>query len=182
MKDLKCDLESLYTESINCDVNLRVETEIIPVHKAILSARSPVFRAMFSHDIKENASGFIDINDMDMKTLRLVLMYMYTNTLQDLDGTNVQKLYMAADKYELSSLKEQCSSYMLNYITAENAGEILAFADMIKDDHLKSCVQEYVVHYDEEVFKTAAWKTFIKSCPPLAAETMLLKYLKTNKF
>ncbi|GIY37723.1 speckle-type POZ protein B [Caerostris darwini] len=27
MKDLKCDLESLYTESINCDVNLRVDSE-----------------------------------------------------------------------------------------------------------------------------------------------------------
>ncbi|GIX85973.1 TD and POZ domain-containing protein 1 [Caerostris extrusa] len=105
MKDLKCDLESLYTESINCDMKLRVETEVIPVHKAVLSARSPVFRAMFSHDMIENASGFVEVKDMDMKTLRLMLMYMYTNTLQDLDETNVQKLYIAADRYELISLK-----------------------------------------------------------------------------
>ncbi|GIX75906.1 speckle-type POZ protein B [Caerostris extrusa] len=35
---LKCDLESLYTEGINSDVNLRIESEVFPGHKAILSA------------------------------------------------------------------------------------------------------------------------------------------------
>ncbi|GIY50802.1 hypothetical protein CEXT_344331 [Caerostris extrusa] len=50
---------------------------------------------------------------MDMNTLRLMLMYMYTNTLKDHDGTNVRSLYIAANKYELPSLKERCASYML---------------------------------------------------------------------
>ncbi|GIY50800.1 hypothetical protein CEXT_344321 [Caerostris extrusa] len=51
MDSLKSDLEFLYTESINCDMNIRIDFEVIPVHKAILSARSPVLRAMFSHDM-----------------------------------------------------------------------------------------------------------------------------------
>ncbi|GIX75908.1 speckle-type POZ protein-like B [Caerostris extrusa] len=102
---LKCDLESLYTEGINCDVNLRIESEVFPGHKAILSARSPVFRAMFAHDMKENISGFVDIEDMDSMTLRLMLTYMYTDSLESLTMGNVQNLYIAADRYELSSLK-----------------------------------------------------------------------------
>ncbi|GIX85978.1 TD and POZ domain-containing protein 2 [Caerostris extrusa] len=117
---------------------------------------------MFSHDMKENASGFVDINVMDMKTLRLMLMYMYTNTLKRSRWDKCPKLFMAADKYELPSLKGQCSSYILKHITVENACEMLTLADLFEDLDFKSSVQEYIVHHDEELFMTAGWKNIIQ--------------------
>ncbi|GIX75904.1 TD and POZ domain-containing protein 5 [Caerostris extrusa] len=115
---------------------------------------------------------------MDSMTLRLMLTYMYTDSLESLNMENVQNLYIAADRYELSSLKALCSSYMLKHITATGACEILTLADMIKDLDFKKSVQDFILLHDDEIFSSSAWKTFTESHLKLSAETMLLKYSK----
>ncbi|GFY72287.1 hypothetical protein TNIN_19061 [Trichonephila inaurata madagascariensis] len=52
-KNLYENLEALYKENLFCNMKLKTKTGSFPVHNYILSARSPVFKAMFTYDTKE---------------------------------------------------------------------------------------------------------------------------------
>ncbi|GFY43478.1 hypothetical protein TNIN_180491 [Trichonephila inaurata madagascariensis] len=68
MLDLKEDFHCLYAEGIFSDVKLRTTTQTFPAHKNILSIRSPVFRAMFTTDMKEKIQKCVDISDLEDDT------------------------------------------------------------------------------------------------------------------
>ncbi|GIY55347.1 TD and POZ domain-containing protein 5 [Caerostris darwini] len=55
--DLKDDLKTLYSESVLSDMKILTSTETFLAHTQILAARSPVFRAMFSTDMKERTTS-----------------------------------------------------------------------------------------------------------------------------
>ncbi|GIY16883.1 TD and POZ domain-containing protein 3 [Caerostris darwini] len=67
--DLKGDLKSMYREGTLSDTKIRTSTETFPAHTQILGARSPVFRAMFSTDMKERTKECVDITDLDSETI-----------------------------------------------------------------------------------------------------------------
>ncbi|GIY75724.1 TD and POZ domain-containing protein 1-like [Caerostris darwini] len=67
--DLKADLKSMYREGTLSDTQIRTSTETFPAHTQILGARSPVFRAMFSTDMKERTKECVDITDLESETI-----------------------------------------------------------------------------------------------------------------
>ncbi|GIX92626.1 speckle-type POZ protein [Caerostris extrusa] len=69
-ESLKDAMEQLLREKILCDVTLQVGSEEFPAHKAILAARSPVFKAMFTRDMQETARNAVDISDLDADTVK----------------------------------------------------------------------------------------------------------------
>ena len=79
------------------DMALQKNNIKIPVHKAILAARSPVFAAMFQHDLEENKQGFVSITDLDIDVLREMLRFIYTGKVTKLE-TMADSLLAAADK------------------------------------------------------------------------------------
>merc|ERR1712179_773372 len=65
------------------DILLVCGEENFPCHKSILAARSDVFETMFKHtEFKENKEGIIEINDMEVKIMKLMLKFIYTNDLE----------------------------------------------------------------------------------------------------
>ena len=60
-KNLVSDMESLLESGTLADVTIKCERKSIKCHKAVLSARSAVFRAMFQHDMRENKNNEIII-------------------------------------------------------------------------------------------------------------------------
>ena len=57
----------------HCDVTLVVEGQEIHAHKAILAARSPVFKAMFAHQMSEAVEGKVMIDDIAADVLNELL-------------------------------------------------------------------------------------------------------------
>jgi hypothetical protein len=49
---------------------------IFKVHKCVLASRSPVFRAMFQHQMTENTENIIDIVDMKGDVIEKMLRFM----------------------------------------------------------------------------------------------------------
>ncbi|GFY75413.1 TD and POZ domain-containing protein 4 [Trichonephila inaurata madagascariensis] len=174
--DLKEDFETLYAEGILSDVQLRTATQTFNAHKNILSARSPVFRAMFSNDMMEKVQECVPVPDLEADTVRRMLLYMYTKALKDLHWESAMKLYAAADKYEIVALKTKCSSFLICNLCPSNLCEVLVLADMHADDNFKRVAQDYALLYEEEVFSSDEWNEFAKNNGPLAAETMLRKW------
>ncbi|GIY89812.1 TD and POZ domain-containing protein 1-like [Caerostris extrusa] len=175
---LKKHFSSLHSESFLSDVKLKTNASTHPAHKAVLSARSPVFKAMFLTEMKEKSGQCVEIPDLDDETVRLMLQFMYTADLPDLRWNTACRLYQAADKYEILSLKKTSSSFLVSNLSVINACELLAFSDMHQDADLKQAVQEFIVKQDAEFFTSDEWKKFIETNTKLAADTMVLKFQK----
>ncbi|GFU74284.1 TD and POZ domain-containing protein 4 [Trichonephila clavipes] len=130
---LQENLESLYKDNLLCDTKLVTKTKSFLAHKCILSARSPVFKAMFNNDMRERNSECVNIEDFDEDTVQRMLLYMYTATLPDLQWDIACNLYTASDKYEILSLKIECSSFLKESLSSDNACDLLILADMHQD-------------------------------------------------
>ncbi|GBN00599.1 TD and POZ domain-containing protein 5 [Araneus ventricosus] len=175
---LKEDLTSMYNERLFCDTKLRTDTETFPAHRNVLSARSPVFKKMFTTDMKEKAGECINVPDISSDTVRRMLQFLYTDCTGDLEMQSARDLYIASDKYDIASLKQRCSSFMNKNLCPANVCEVLVLADMHQDKNLESAAQEYVLTNDEEVFYSDEWKLFMKNYSGLAAQMMYLKFTK----
>lgn len=66
----------------------------------LFSARSPVFAAMFAHEMEERKHNRVEIQDVDHEVLREMLRFIYTGK-----ATNLEKmaddLLAAADKVKV---------------------------------------------------------------------------------
>ncbi|VDL79656.1 unnamed protein product [Nippostrongylus brasiliensis] len=122
-----------------CDVNLeadgssKAESEPTPstsirAHKFVLAAASPYFREKLSSDsYVESKEICVVVKDIDDKTLRLLVDYMYTGRL-DINENNVRALYGAAEILHLDSVRSECSWYLKEHLSVSNCMEIAAFA------------------------------------------------------
>ncbi|GFQ98267.1 TD and POZ domain-containing protein 4 [Trichonephila clavata] len=174
--DLKKDLELLYNEGTLSDVKLCTSNQTFHAHKAILSARSPVFRAMFTTDMQEKIQECVNVPDVEDDTVRRMLRYMYSNTLEGFQWESAWKLYSAADKYEILTLKRNCSSFFKRNLSPSKVCDVLVLADMHLDGDLKKAAEDYVFENEMNVFNSEEWTDFTKNNVTLAAETMLLKW------
>ncbi|GFQ89226.1 TD and POZ domain-containing protein 3 [Trichonephila clavata] len=172
VRSLKEDFKTLYTDGTLSDIKLCTKTESFPVHAAILCARSPVFKDMFSDDIKEKFKGSVDIIDLDNNTIRRMLLYMYTDRLEDLQWESALQLYEAAGKYEILSLREKCSAFMEDHLSTTNACDALVLADRHQDSIFKEAVQNYIIYHDRWTFCSKEWEILLENHSKLAAETM----------
>ena len=94
---LSDDLGSLFESGKFSDVILSCNGAEFNAHKSILAARSPVFAAMFEHEMEEKKQNRVEIIDMDKDVLSEMLKFIYTGK-----STNLEKmaddLLAAADK------------------------------------------------------------------------------------
>ncbi|CAL1297904.1 unnamed protein product [Larinioides sclopetarius] len=166
------DMLQLCLEKEFCDFNLKTETEIFPVHRAILGVRSPVFKAMFSHDIKENENKSVDVPDLSADTVRRMLLYIYTDKIENILWKDAFDLYIAGDKYQMLNLKERCSSILRSNLLPLNVCQILVLADERHDEDLKSAAQGYIVDHDAEIINLDAWKDIERNNPKLGVDIL----------
>ncbi|GFS94058.1 hypothetical protein TNCV_1810791 [Trichonephila clavipes] len=117
--------------------------------------------------------GCVEIEDLDDDIVQRLLLYIYTAKLQDLQWDSACNLYAAADKYEILSLKTECSFFLKDNLTQDNACDLLILAGMHQDEDFKSTIQDYILNH-RDIFKTNEWKGFMKVNSQLAAELLYL--------
>jgi speckle-type POZ protein len=115
-------------EDILTDITINAAEGSIRAHRAILSTRSPVFRSMFSHDLKEKELSTVDISDMSLDACQAFLNYIYGDLHSEEFLTNRLALLRAADKYDIADLKEACHESLLEDIDTSNVLERLQTA------------------------------------------------------
>ncbi|KAF8771534.1 Speckle-type POZ protein like [Argiope bruennichi] len=162
---------------------LRCGSEAFPAHKSILGARSPVFSAMFTNHMMESITNYVDIPDLLPSTLSSLLSYIYTDTVPELHGDNAIHLYRAADKYELLTLRDQCSAVLKANLSVSNVCNILILAHMHHDEELIRSVHSFIFKHDDDILNSKLWKQFKIENPSLATETMegIFYMMKRNK-
>lgn len=169
----KCQLLESLDNMFEChkfsDVTLRVGGNEIPAHRNILSARSPVFAAMFEHDMSERAQSRVDITDLNYETVREAVRFVYTGRAPKIDEL-AEDLLIAADKYALDRLKAMCEEKLCSKLSVENAAEFLTLADVHSAHQLKAHALNFIVAHATNVLETAGWKELVQRQPHLIAE------------
>ncbi|KAL7298423.1 hypothetical protein TKK_0008214 [Trichogramma kaykai] len=127
------------------DVKLRTTCgKEIPAHKVVLAVASPVFKAMFDHDMLEKKSKSVDMTDVSYETAVEMLRYIYTGSVENQELFQAMDLLAVADKYQLEELKSVCEQMIGSNLSTENAVDILRVADKHNAKYLRKKAADFI--------------------------------------
>ncbi|RYH12843.1 BTB/POZ domain-containing protein [archaeon] len=145
---LETSIKNMFNDPNTADVILKCGSrqERIFAHRCILSARSEVFRAMFTTNCRECVTGEVNIPDIDYMIMKEVVFHIYSDAIPDKGflAENSLPLLLAAMKYQLHFLQESLESQIAYYLSPETAPSLLMFADNINCPSLKRKVLVYL--------------------------------------
>ncbi|XP_046984117.1 ankyrin-3-like [Schistocerca americana] len=160
VKDIKetvaVDLGALLDAGDGAIVTLVAGSTRLVAHRAVLTARSPVFAAMFGHDTLEASSGQVAIPDVEGPVLRQLLAYLYTRQAPQLPGMAAQML-AAADKYGLPDLKADCERHVAAQLDVETAAATAVLAVRHSCPDLAATAVAFIRAHDYLVMATQGW-------------------------
>ena len=157
--ELDKDFEDLFKSMEFSDVTFNVSGQQFPAHKAILSARSRVFSAMFQHPMRERLTSVVNIPDIEPDVFKELLHYIYTGEVPSKRMEEVAAgLLAAADKYLLQSLKQACGDHLVKKMSPENCAKLFSLNENDSAYYLKEKALDYVRRFPAEVTATDVWK------------------------
>jgi BTB/POZ domain len=136
------DFARYFNNEMAADFNFKVKNRVFPGHKIILAGRSPVFAAMFKHDMKEKETSEVEIEDMDPAVFQKMLKFIYTTECDV--GEHAEELLMAADRYDVKDLKEFCEEELMSKLTVDNAVRMLILSDKCQAMMLKNATTQFI--------------------------------------
>lgn len=80
----------------------------LSLHRMLLAAVNPYFRAMFVSSFKESQDGEVLMQDMAPSTVQTILQYLYTEKISVTSET-AQAVFIAASRLQILPLLEICS-------------------------------------------------------------------------
>ncbi len=171
-KNLIKQLSNLFSQQENCDVQFTLEgPQQIGAHANILAARSPVFSAMFQHDMKEAKTGQVTVEDIQPDIFRQLLQYIYSGRIcQPLTETTAQPLFVAADKYDIEDLRKECVAFLLSCIRVDNAINLLVWSHLHSVDELKDAALSFTARHGKEICLLKDWEELTKNFTDLCLE------------
>uniref|UniRef100_H2Z147 BTB domain-containing protein n=1 Tax=Ciona savignyi TaxID=51511 RepID=H2Z147_CIOSA len=164
---LSKDFESLLDESHFTDCIFAVEGKEYKAHKAY--SRSPVFRAMFEHEMEESKLNRVEISDIPHPVFKEMLSFLYTGQASKLD-VMASQLLAAADKYALERLKVMCEESLCSNLSVENVAETLILADLHNACQLKEMAIDFINNHALDVMETGGFNIMVRSHPHLVAD------------
>ncbi|GBM80455.1 hypothetical protein AVEN_57293-1 [Araneus ventricosus] len=169
-----------YLDKNLTDVVLQTSTELFPVHMVVLCCRSEVLSVMLTENVNEKTSVCVDVAE-DADTLRRLLLYIYTNEVQEMQWESAADLFKAADKYELSDLKRKCLAMLKSNISVVSFCSVLSIADRHQVTDLFDKVLRFMSR-NLYIFKSEAWKIFKREKPELAFDASERIIYSLNNF
>lgn len=127
--DFLSGVKNLFDEKVLTDVSFvfdqdRGVTSSVDAHKFVLMAVSKVFRAMFTGSIPEGSKVQMNDPEIDMESFKVFIEYLYTGKLT-INIENSSKLVYLAHKYDVKSLEEKCSEFLLKNVTSSNVHNVV---------------------------------------------------------
>ncbi|KAM0872921.1 hypothetical protein ACQ4PT_038386 [Festuca glaucescens] len=133
------------------DVTLEVSGETFAAHWCLLAARSPVFMEQLL-PMKESANPRVRINDMESKVFPVMLRFIYTDSLPELDDGETmemaQSLFITACRYNLEKLKLICENLLCNCIDTSKVASALLFAEQNGCVGLKKACFKFLASFE----------------------------------
>jgi hypothetical protein len=114
----------------------------IPVHKLILSLRSPVLKTMIGAGLSESVNGELRITDFDADVVHKFVRFLYTGSCDA--ASHVEQLLALAHRYEVPGLQRLCEHLLKTRLTSDNALQVLSVAELYSSVELRKAVVEFL--------------------------------------
>ncbi|KAL1533564.1 BTB/POZ domain-containing protein-like protein [Salvia divinorum] len=141
----------------------------IPAHRAVLTSRSPVFRAMLENEMEESLSGTIKMNDVSYDALRAFVNYLYTAEAC-LDEHMACDLLVLAEKYQVKHLKTYCERYLMSRLNWENSLPYYAFAHQHGAKTLLEAALSLILDHMDKVTKREEYAELVDKDPRVVVD------------
>ena len=136
-----------------CDITLKLNGREFPAHRAILSANSPYFRAMFTSSYSEASQSVVELHGITPTALEVLIRFFYTSTLH-VSTDNVQEVLPAACMLQVTAVKDACSEFMRRHLGVGNCLGIRAFADAHSCPKLRRLADSFAKHHFQDVVQS----------------------------
>ncbi|XP_060810154.1 uncharacterized protein LOC132904245 [Amyelois transitella] len=144
--------ESLLKQKNTDFVLTSISHKPYPVHKLVLCAHSSVLRELVKNSAK--SSAFLDLSDEDMT---LLIHFLYTGTVKELQHVDCMRLQVIACKFELSTLFLLAQHLICDQINIDNAVDVAILAKKYNLDELWMKVCSFI-RKNPSVLATESWK------------------------
>ncbi|KAF8777734.1 Speckle-type POZ protein B like protein [Argiope bruennichi] len=178
--DIHDEFKSFYESQMFCDIVIKTAGTKFPAHKTVLCASSSTFKEIFTKDLKDEPTDLFEMTDFDDNTVSQMLLFLYTDSLEDLQWHTAMKLYDLANVYKIQRLKIHISCFFLKNLRVPIASNLLLFAHERSDNALRAAVEDYILLYHEEVFGSDEWAKVVETNSVLALEIMQAKFRKNK--
>ncbi|KAL3087873.1 hypothetical protein niasHS_008574 [Heterodera schachtii] len=141
--------------------------QLVLAHRAILSASSDVFEAMFQKEATENANGKIAsaekdgpvlLLDVDAEAFKVMLRFIYSDDLSELNGQNAAEVLYGALKFNVIGLVKALADFPIPKLT--NVFAALSFARF--NDLLKDFIQQSLAYIDKNAVDLLKSEEFLQ--------------------
>ncbi len=166
-------LAGLREEGTLCDVELKAEQQTISAHKAVLSAATPYFAAMFAGKFKETRSRVVAVKDVTFIGLKNVVECIYTTEI-DINDDNIDDILPAAHLLQMNDIVEECKEWMLGKLTEANCFSFLRLAEKYSIDTVETAITEFVLKNFITICKTKGFTEISQQalCRYLSSDTL----------
>lgn len=155
------------------DVVLRVGGESLDAHSVILSARSPVFAAMFAAPMREGREREVVIEELEASAMHALLLFLYTGSAEEStlrSDDSALALLRAAHRYEVLSLVDRITRALASRFDVATVADWLQLADLIGCSGFRAQCLEYMRHHMPEVQTTEAFARLAAERPSVLTD------------
>jgi speckle-type POZ protein len=168
-QQLSVELSKSFKNGNFADMEVVCQDKVFKCHQLMLSARSPVFRAMFLNNTVEASARKVEIEDLPPNILEAMLLFIYSGSVPNLAEV-AGELLAAAEKYQLDHLKALCEDELIQVTNLSNAIVHLQLGDTYQAKDLKRRAMDLVAFNLKDMLNNPEWKEQLISQPDLLAE------------
>ncbi|KAI3458435.1 hypothetical protein Pfo_015098 [Paulownia fortunei] len=163
-----------FRDQIHTDIQVKPGNDEppIPAHRALLAARSGIFRNILDSDeCKAPPNQTITLPELNHEELESLLEFLYSGNLpKEKVEKHVYSLSIAADKYEIPFLQKFCEHQMLGSLNSSNALDVLEISDTCSNQSLKETALNFIVRNMEDIVFSARFDAFALKNPHLTVQ------------
>lgn len=149
-------MDELRQHELLCDLVLHVtykDTMVdFKVHKLVLAACSPYFKAMFTSNFRECQASEVTLRDVCPQVIGRLVDYAYTSRIT-VGEKCVLHVLLGAMRYQMEDVAKACCDFLLKNLEPSNVIGIARFAEEIGCMELHQHSREYINSHFSEVTK-----------------------------
>ncbi|CAI2163697.1 16954_t:CDS:1 [Funneliformis geosporum] len=154
VEDISDDIEEYFRNESFADIEFLFDCgSTLKAHRIVLATRCNYFKMMLQGGFKEASLDVIPIRDVNYEVYYIILYYIYTGKLMDLNEENAYELlrdsYKHSDLMGLITLKKMIAKLIVKLVNVDNWHEILFLGWQFNDLLLRTKGLKFVKeHWD----------------------------------
>lgn len=188
-ENLLLTLETQRQDVKYCDFVIKVGEEKFHVHRNIIVASSKYFEAMLSHSTKEKTNGFVELRDVDPKSVKLCIEFIYTGKVVfSVERPNF--LIYTSELFNLTNLTDLYFEFLLENMNAENCFLFKELSQTYNRENDLKTAEKFISDNFEAMTSSVAFKNksqweilaYINSLSGASGEGDILKWKAATRW